>query len=82
MDIWECRIVRRVGAGLVVVGAALGFGMLASGALDGMALQPESERWTLNSDDYCCCSYRRFQLFALVVTFMLETKGKRSSCAC
>ena len=34
-------ISRRIGAGLVIVGAALGIGNLAKGAVDSMARQPE-----------------------------------------
>jgi F-type H+-transporting ATPase subunit c len=62
------------GAGLIVFGAALGIGKLATGALEGMARQPELSGDLRTAMIIAAALIEGFTFFALVVTFMLATK--------
>jgi len=62
------------GAGLIVFGAALGIGKLATGALEGMARQPELSGDLRTAIIIAAALIEGFTFFALVVTFMLATK--------
>jgi len=66
-----------LGAGLVVVGAALGIGKLASGALEGMARQPEVSGDLRTAMIIAAALIEGFTFFALVVTFMLATQAPK-----
>ncbi len=63
------------GAGLIVFGAAMGIGKLATGALEGMARQPELSGDLRTAMIIAAALIEGFTFFALVVTFMLATKG-------
>ncbi|MCX8123202.1 MAG: ATP synthase F0 subunit C [Spirochaetes bacterium] len=63
------------GAGLIVFGAALGIGKLATGALEGMARQPELSGDLRTAMIIAAALIEGFTFFALVVTFMLATKS-------
>jgi len=63
------------GAGLIVFGAALGIGKLATGALEGMARQPELAGDLRTAMIIAAALIEGFTFFALVVTFMLATKA-------
>ena len=60
--------------GLVVFGASLGIGRLASGALEGMARQPELSGDLRTAMIIAAALIEGFTFFALVVTFMLATQ--------
>ena len=62
------------GAGLIVFGASLGIGRLASAALEGMARQPEAGGDIRTAMIIAAALIEGFTFFALVVTFMLATK--------
>ena len=68
-----------LGAGLVVVGAALGIGKLASGALEGMARQPEVSGDLRTAMIIAAALIEGFTFFALVVTFMLATQAPKAA---
>ncbi len=63
------------GSGLIVFGAALGIGKLATGALEGMARQPELSGDLRTAMIIAAALIEGFTFFALVVTFMLATKA-------
>jgi len=63
------------GAGLIVFGAALGIGKLATGALEGMARQPELSGDLRTAMIIAAALIEGSTFFALVVTFMLATKA-------
>jgi len=63
------------GAGLIVTGAALGIGRLASSAIEGMARQPELSGDLRTAMIIAAALIEGFTFFALVVTFMLATKA-------
>jgi F-type H+-transporting ATPase subunit c len=63
-----------LGAGLVVVGAALGIGRLASSAIEGMARQPEVSGDLRTAMIIAAALIEGFTFFALVVTILLATK--------
>ncbi len=63
------------GAGLIVFGAAMGIGKLASAALEGMARQPEAGGDIRTAMIIAAALIEGFTFFALVVTFMLATKA-------
>jgi F-type H+-transporting ATPase subunit c len=67
-----------LGAGLVVIGAALGIGRLASASLEGMARQPEMSGDLRTAMIIAAALIEGFTFFALVVTFMLATKTPSS----
>ena len=62
------------GAGLIVFGASMGIGKLASAALEGMARQPEAGGDLRTAMIIAAALIEGFTFFALVVTFMLATK--------
>lgn len=62
------------GAGLIVFGAALGIGKLATGALESMARQPELSGDLRTAMIIAAALIEGFTFFALVVSFMLATK--------
>jgi F-type H+-transporting ATPase subunit c len=64
-----------LGAGVIVVGASLGIGRLAAGALEGMARQPEVSGDLRTTMIIAAALFEGFTFFALVVTFMLATKA-------
>ena len=64
-----------LGTGLVVIGAALGIARLASGALEGMARQPEVSGDLRTAMIIAAALIEGFTFFALVVTFMLALKS-------
>lgn len=65
------------GAGLIVVGAALGIGKLAGSALEGMARQPEVSGDLRTAMIIAAALIEGFTFFALVVTFMLATQAPK-----
>ena len=67
-----------LGAGLVVIGASLGIGRLASGALEGMARQPELSGDLRTAMIIAAALIEGFTFFALVVTFMLATQAPKA----
>lgn len=67
-----------IGAGLVVFGAALGIGRLASSALEGMARQPELSGDLRTAMIIAAALIEGFTFFALVVTFMLATQAPKA----
>ncbi len=66
-----------LGAGLVVLGAALGIGRLAGSALEGMARQPEVSGDLRTAMIIAAALIEGFTFFALVVTFMLATQAPK-----
>ena len=68
-----------LGAGLVVVGAALGIGRLAGSALEGMARQPEVSGDLRTAMIIAAALIEGFTFFALVVTFMLATQAPKAA---
>jgi F-type H+-transporting ATPase subunit c len=70
-----------LGAGLVVVGAAMGIGKLAGSALEGMARQPEVSGDLRTAMIIAAALIEGFTFFALVVTFMLATQAPKESSA-
>jgi len=68
-----------LGAGLVVIGAAMGIGKLASGALEGMARQPEVSGDLRTAMIIAAALIEGFTFFALVVTFMLATQAPKEA---
>lgn len=67
-----------LGAGLVVVGAAMGIGKLAGSALEGMARQPEVSGDLRTAMIIAAALIEGFTFFALVVTFMLATQAPKA----
>jgi F-type H+-transporting ATPase subunit c len=63
-----------LGAGLVVIGASLGIGKLATSALESMARQPEISGGLRTSMIIAAALIEGFTLFALVVTILLALK--------
>ncbi len=63
-----------LGAGIIVVGASLGIGRLAAGALEGMARQPEVSGDLRTTMIIAAALIEGFTFFALVVIFMLATQ--------
>ena len=68
------HIAAGLGAGLIVLGASLGIGKLASTALESTARQPESSGDIRTTMIIAAALIEGFTFFALVVTFMLATK--------
>lgn len=66
-----------LGAGIIVVGASLGIGRLAAGALEGMARQPEVSGDLRTTMIIAAALIEGFTFFALVVTFMLATQAPK-----
>ena len=66
-----------LGAGIIVVGASLGIGRLAAGALEGMARQPEVSGDLRTTMIIAAALIEGFTFFALVVIFMLATQGPK-----
>ena len=64
-----------VSAGVIVLGASLGIGRLAAGALEGMARQPEVSGDLRTTMIIAAALIEGFTFFALVVAFMLATKA-------
>lgn len=64
-----------IGAGLIVVGAALGIGRLAGTAFESMSRQPELLGDLRTSMIIAAALIEGFTFFALVITFMLATKS-------
>ncbi len=62
-----------LGAGIIVMGAAMGIGKLASAAMEGMARQPEVSGDLRTAMIIAAALIEGFTFFALVVTFMLAT---------
>ena len=62
-----------IGAGLIVLGGALGIGKLAGQAIEGMARQPEVSGELRTTMIIAAALIEGFVFFALVVTFMLAT---------
>jgi len=68
-----------LGAGLVVIGAAMGIGKLAGSALEGMARQPEVSGDLRTAMIIAAALIEGFTFFALVVTFMLAIQEPKAS---
>lgn len=66
-----------LGAGLIVIGGALGIGRLASASLEGMARQPEMSGDLRTAMIIAAALIEGFTFFALVVTFMLATQAPK-----
>jgi len=63
-----------IGAGLIVIGGAMGIGLLANAALAGMARQPEFGGFIRTSMIIAAALIEGFTFFALVITFLLLNK--------
>ncbi len=68
-----------LGAGIIVVGASLGIGRLAAGALEGMARQPEVSGDLRTTMIIAAALIEGFTFFALVVIFMLATQDLKQA---
>jgi F-type H+-transporting ATPase subunit c len=62
-----------LGAGLCVIGASVGVGMLASSAIESMARQPEMSGELRTTMIIGAALIEGMTFFALVITFMLAT---------
>ena len=63
-----------LGAGLVVIGAGLGIGKLASSAMDASGRQPEAAGAIRTSMIIAAALVEGVALFALVICFILQGK--------
>lgn len=63
-----------LGMGLAAIGTAIGIGLLASKALDGMARQPEAAGNIRTSMIIATAFVEAIALYALVVCLILATK--------
>ena len=63
-----------IGAGLIVIGAAMGIGKLASSAMDAISRQPEAAGDIRVTMIIAAALIEGFTFFALVVVFLLSTK--------
>jgi F-type H+-transporting ATPase subunit c len=61
---------RAIGCGIIVLGAALGIGMLAKGAFESMARQPEIEGNIRTTSLIIAAFIEGFTFFALLIVFM------------
>ncbi len=64
-----------IGAGLAVIGAAMGIGRLAAAALDSMGRQPEAVGDLRASMIIAAALIEGVALFALVICILLATKS-------
>jgi F-type H+-transporting ATPase subunit c len=64
-----------LGMGLAALGTAIGIGMLASKALEGMARQPEAAGDIRTGMILAIAFVEAIALYALVVCLILATKG-------
>ena len=63
-----------IGAGLAVIGGALGIGKLAASALEGIARQPEAMGDIRTTMIIAAALIEGFTFFAIVVTLLLAIK--------
>ena len=63
-----------IGAGLIVIGAALGIGKLASSAMEAIGRQPEASGDIRVTMIIAAALIEGFTFFALVIVFLLSTK--------
>jgi F-type H+-transporting ATPase subunit c len=63
-----------IGAGLAVIGGALGIGKLATAALEGIARQPEASGDIRTTMIIAAALIEGFTFFAIVVTLLLAIK--------
>jgi len=63
-----------IGMGIAALGTAIGIGMLASKALEGMARQPENSSNIRTSMILAIAFVEAISLYALVVCLILATK--------
>ena len=63
---------RGIAAGLVIIGAAMGIGMLAKGAVESMARQPEVAGQINTSMIIAAALIEGVTFFALIIVFLLK----------
>ncbi len=63
-----------IGAGVSIVGGGIGIGLLASGAMHGIARQPQSAATIQTAMLIAAALIEGIALFALVICFMLFLK--------
>ena len=64
-----------IGAGIAIVGGGVGIGMLANGAMQGIARQPQSAGTIQTAMLIAAALIEGIALFALVICFMVLQKG-------
>ena len=67
---------RAIGAGVVIVGAALGIGMLAKGTVESMARQPEAAAGIQTAMIISAALIEGVTFFALVIIILQVILGK------
>ena len=67
---------RTVGAGLVVIGGAMGIGMLAKAAVESQARQPEMAGRIQTTMIIAAALIEGFTFFALAIIFIAVNQGK------
>jgi F-type H+-transporting ATPase subunit c len=67
---------KAIGAGLVTLGAALGIGMLAKGAFESMARQPEIEANIRTAMIIAAALIEGFTFFALAIIILQVIQGQ------
>lgn len=75
MEIMAAYLSAGLGMGIAAAGTALGIGMLASKALEGMARQPEASGNIRTAMILAIAFVEAIALYALVICLMLVTKG-------
>ncbi len=74
MEMGMAYIAAGLGAGAIVIGAAIGIGKLAAASLEGMARQPEISGDLRTAMIIAAALIEGFTFFALVVTMLLAMK--------
>ncbi len=64
-----------IGAGIAIVGGGIGIGLVGSGAMHGIARQPQSAATIQTAMLIAAAFIEGIALFALVICFMLYLKG-------
>jgi F-type H+-transporting ATPase subunit c len=67
---------KAIGAGIVTLGAALGIGMLAKGAFESMARQPEIEANIRTAMIIAAALIEGFTFFALAIIILQVIRGQ------
>ena len=67
---------KAIGAGIVTLGAALGIGMLAKGAFESMARQPEIEANIQTAMIIAAALIEGFTFFALAIIILQVIRGQ------
>ncbi len=64
-----------IGAGIAIVGGGIGIGLVGSGAMQGIARQPQSAATIQTLTLIVAAFIEGIALFALVICFLLYLKG-------